>query len=66
MKQWQYRIVPIRLQRAPSGQPSGEEVLNNFGRQGWELISLSPHQADPTKDDRTLVVVLKRLIDNSN
>ena len=63
---WEYRIAPIRPSRSSEGDPGGEEVLNNFGKEGWELVSVIPRAPTSIGDDRTLLAVLMRPIGGSD
>ena len=38
LKMWQYKMVPLRG-TAPFEE--NEEILNSFGRQGWELVAMT-------------------------
>ena len=63
---WEYRIVPIRPAKSSEGDPSGQEVLNNFGKEGWELVSVAPRSQTSIGDDRILLAILMRPISDSN
>ena len=34
-ERWEYRVIPF-------GEPTWEDILNRYGLQGWELVTLTP------------------------
>jgi hypothetical protein len=51
MTQWEYFVAPL-LEHAPG------EILNTFGGDGWELVTVL--QIDNPQGGRSLVAYLKR------
>jgi hypothetical protein len=51
MTQWEYFVAPL-LEHAPG------EILNTFGADGWELVTVV--QIDNPQGGRSLVAYLKR------
>ena len=57
MARWQYKVVRQRVLPGKMGpetdeDPEREVVLNRYGREGWELVSVTSHtyrrDYDPT------------------
>ena len=42
MEMWQYKIVDFKLDYRGRNP---EDILNSFGRQGWELVAVTPVDA---------------------
>ncbi len=51
MEKWEYFVAPLLEHNAA-------EILNNFGEDGWELVSVV--QIDNPMGGRSLVAYLKR------
>jgi hypothetical protein len=51
MQRWEYRVVSLR-------EGHYTEVLNQYGREGWELVSVTPdvREPDPERGGRTIPV----------
>jgi hypothetical protein len=50
-QQWEYFVAPL-FEHAPA------EILNNFGMEGWELVSVL--QIENPQGGKSLVAYLKR------
>jgi hypothetical protein len=40
MTEWEYMVVPIVQAMKQAGTTEQEEILNGFGKKGWELVSV--------------------------
>lgn len=47
---WEYRIIHLRT--------ISDQILNDYGAVGWELVSLAPDPSDPS----VTVCILKRQV----
>ena len=55
MLRWEYRVVSLRDRQYTA-------ALNDFGREGWELVSVTSEAIDATSPDRTGPIPLPRVL----
>lgn len=55
MQRWEYRVVSLRDRRYTV-------ALNEFGRDGWELVSVTSEAVEATSPDRTGAIPLPRAL----
>lgn len=60
MAEWQYRIEPIELK--PDAEPDAqlETILEEYGKQGWELVQVLHGQGAPDNPRCRLIFKTER------
>lgn len=46
---WSYQVVEVAVKLFSSNAAQVQERLNQLGAQGWELVSVIRHPAEPTR-----------------
>ena len=55
MQRWEYKVVSLRNQQYTA-------ALNEFGLDGWELVSVMSEAVEPTSPERTGAIPLPRVL----
>ena len=55
MQRWEYKVVSLRNQQYTA-------ALNEFGLDGWELVSVMSEPVEPTSPERTGAIPLPRVL----
>lgn len=55
MQRWEYKVVSLRNQQYTA-------ALNEFGLDGWELVSVMSEAVEPTSPERTAAIPLPRVL----
>jgi hypothetical protein len=56
MTTWEYQLIGV----TPWDVPSGEQLLNQAGRDGWELVNIAPAKRASGDDTEKILCFLRR------